>query len=237
MQQASLTLRVGITLALISWFGSGIAEAGGPIKVACVGDSITFGHPVPREKAYPGVLQTLLGPAYEVKNFGQNSATLSRAGNLPYWKFPVFEEATRYEPHIVIIALGANDSKVEAWMAKETFTKDLKEMVSHFRQLPSHPLVMLGIPIPVSPERTKGITAQKVRERVTPMIQQVAREMNAPTLDFYTPLAGKLELLPDTIHPNEQGYRIMAETAAAAIRQVCQPQVEVTPRRGRRWRR
>lgn len=208
-----------------------------PIKVACVGDSITFGHPGPRDKSYPAVLATLLGPAYEVRNFGQNAATLSRAGNLPYWKFKAFEDATAYQPDIVIIALGANDSKVEAWMAAEPFSKDIKDMVRHFRQLPSNPLVMLGIPIPVAPERTKGITAKKVRERITPMIQQVAREVHAPTIDFYTPLAGKFELLPDTIHPNEQGYRIMAETAAAAIKE-CEPAEEPAPRRRRgRWRR
>jgi lysophospholipase L1-like esterase len=122
-------------------------------------------------------------------------------------------------------------------MAAEAFSKDLTDMVAHFRQLPSKPLVLLGIPIPVSPERTKGITAKKVRERITPMIQQVAREIDAPTIDFYTPLAGKLELLPDTIHPNEQGYRIMAETAAAAIKS-CTPVEETVPRRRRgRWRR
>ncbi|MCE9553513.1 MAG: hypothetical protein K8T91_09085 [Planctomycetes bacterium] len=208
-----------------------------PIKVACVGDSITFGHPGPREKSYPAVLGTLLGQRYEVRNFGQNAATLSRAGNLPYWKFKAFEEATAYQPNIVIIALGANDSKVEAWMAAEPFSKDLKDMVTHFRQLPSKPLVLLGIPIPVAPERTKGITAKKVRERITPIIQQVAREIDAPTIDFYTPLAGKFELLPDTIHPNEQGYRIMAETAAAAIKR-CEPADDLVPRRRRvRWRR
>lgn len=122
-------------------------------------------------------------------------------------------------------------------MAAEPFAKDLKDMVTHFRQLPSQPLVLLGIPIPVAPERTKGITARKVRERITPMIEQVAREINAPTIDFYTPLAGKVELLSDTIHPNEQGCRIMAETAATAIKR-CEPVEELMPRRRRgRWRR
>ena len=228
---------IGFGLVLFSSVcASSVTFAAEPIKVACVGDSITFGHPGPRDKSYPAVLGTLLGPRYEVRNFGQNAATLSRAGNLPYWKFKAFEDASAYRPEIVIIALGANDSKVEAWMAAAPFAKDLKDMVAHFRQLPSKPLVLLGIPIPVAPERTKGITAKKVRERITPLILQVAREVDAPTIDFYTPLAGKFELLPDTIHPNEQGYRIMAETAAAAIKK-CEPAEEFVPRRRRgRWR-
>ncbi|NLX80482.1 MAG: sialate O-acetylesterase, partial [Proteiniphilum sp.] len=49
-----------------------------PIKVACVGNSITFGYLVEnREKnAYPYQLQTMLGSEYEVGNFGLSGATL-----------------------------------------------------------------------------------------------------------------------------------------------------------------
>ncbi|MCE9546427.1 MAG: hypothetical protein K8T25_13040 [Planctomycetia bacterium] len=185
--------------------------------MACVGDSITFGHPVPQDKAYPAILGTLLGDRYEVRNFGQNSATLSRIGNVPYWKTAPFTAATEYQPNIVIIALGANDSKVEAWMNPDQFQPDLKALIQHFRDLPSRPAVFVGIPIPVSPERTRGITAPKVRDQVTPMIVRVAGETHAPLVDFYTPLADHLDLLPDGIHPNAAGYRIMAEAARSAL--------------------
>lgn len=44
------------------------------IKVACVGESLTYGagH---TESAYPLVLQSLLGEEYEVKNFGAGGRT------------------------------------------------------------------------------------------------------------------------------------------------------------------
>ncbi len=201
------------------------ASAGAPpaspaaekIRVACVGDSITSGHPVARDKAYPAVLGELLGGGYEVRNFGHNSATLARTGNFPYWKMPGFQQATDFQPNIVIIALGTNDSKVEAWMDRKQFVPDLKDLVRHFRALPSRPKVHLAIPIPVNPERTRGITAEKVRDRVTPLIREVAAELETPLIDFYKPLADRLELLPDSIHPNEAGYRIMAQAAFEAI--------------------
>jgi len=97
------------------------------------------------------------------------------------------------------------------------FRETLRELVAHFRELDSRPTVCLGIPVPVALERTRGITAPKVRGVVTPAIAAVARKEGLATIDFYTPLADRMELLPDTFHPNAEGYRIMAETAKRAI--------------------
>lgn len=57
-----------------------------PVKVACVGNSITYGTGIAeREKyAYPVQLQQLLGDAYEVGNFGRPGATLLNKGHRPY---------------------------------------------------------------------------------------------------------------------------------------------------------
>ncbi|MBQ8450967.1 MAG: hypothetical protein IJY64_08680, partial [Bacteroidaceae bacterium] len=48
------------------------------IKVACVGNSVTFGygHKNPAETSYPTRLQQMLGEGYEVRNFGHSGATL-----------------------------------------------------------------------------------------------------------------------------------------------------------------
>jgi lysophospholipase L1-like esterase len=196
------------------------AHAAEKIRVACVGDSITYGHAVVYEKpeqTYPAVLGKLLGDDFEVRNFGCNSATLVKIGNVPYWKQPQFADATKFNANIVIIALGVNDTKVEDWLKPEQFTGDLAALVEHFRAQPARPKVYLGIPVPVSPERIHGITAKKARERATPMIEETAKKLDVPLIDFYTPLQDRLELIPDTIHPNAEGYRIMAQTARDAL--------------------
>ena len=56
------------------------------IKVACVGNSVTYGHGIEnREKnSYPAQLQRMLGNGYEVANFGKSGATLLRKGHRPY---------------------------------------------------------------------------------------------------------------------------------------------------------
>ena len=56
-----------------------------PIRVACVGDSITFGYGIKdRDKmSYPAQLGKRLGNKYEVRNFGVNGHTLLSKGNAP----------------------------------------------------------------------------------------------------------------------------------------------------------
>src|SRR5690554_6572342 len=55
------------------------------IKVACIGNSVTFGAGLEdKESAYPVQLEKLLGEVYEVSNFGQSGATLLEKGHRPY---------------------------------------------------------------------------------------------------------------------------------------------------------
>ena len=47
------------------------------IKVACIGNSITYGYTLPAREtqAYPAQLQQMLGSNYDVKNFGKSGST------------------------------------------------------------------------------------------------------------------------------------------------------------------
>jgi len=83
------------------------------VRVACVGDSITFGAGVEdRDKNhYPAVLGGLLGTSFDVRNFGRSGATLSSSGDLPYRDTDEFKAATAFAPDVVVIKLGTNDTK------------------------------------------------------------------------------------------------------------------------------
>jgi len=73
-----------ILLSLASLLSIGLTStshaqaAAAKIKVACVGDSITFGSGIAdRDNAsYPAQLQKLLGDGFEVKNFGVSGRTM-----------------------------------------------------------------------------------------------------------------------------------------------------------------
>ena len=68
------------------------------VKVACVGNSVTYGAGLAdrEHEAYPAQLQRLLGDEYEVRNFGHNGATLLSRGHRPYVRLPEFRQALDY---------------------------------------------------------------------------------------------------------------------------------------------
>ena len=189
-----------------------------PVRVACVGDSITFGAGVRNRAAncYPAVLGRLLGEGYEVRNFGVSGATLLKKGNKPYWKLKAFTQATDFAPNIVIIKLGTNDSKPPCWKHKAEFAADLRAMADHFTALPSKPKVWLCLPVPVYQTRW-GINEATVKGEIIPIIETVATEKKLSTIDLYTALSGKPALFPDKIHPNADGAALIAKAIAAAL--------------------
>ena len=87
------------------------------IKVACIGDSVTYGTGIEdRENySYPTQLQFLLGEDYLVGNFGKPGATLLRKGHRPYMDQVEFQEAMEFAGDIAIIHLGLNDTDPRNW--------------------------------------------------------------------------------------------------------------------------
>jgi lysophospholipase L1-like esterase len=194
------------------------AEYQGKIKVACVGDSITFGAGIKSRptNCYPAQLQALLGDNYYVGNFGVSGATLLKNGNKPYWNLGAYKHALALEPDIVIIKLGTNDTKPENWKHKDSYLPDYKELVQSFASLPSSPKIYLCTPAPVIQDRW-GINEKTVTEDVIPAVQQLASEMNLSVIDIYSALQGQKTLFPDGVHPNAEGAAIMAKTILKAI--------------------
>ena len=117
-------------------------------RVACIGNSITFGASLanPAKDSYPSVLGQMLGNEYTVRNFGVSGRTLLSLGDFPYMKESAFCRALEFEPDIVIIMLGTNDSKPQNWAHCEDFERDLQTMIDRFSDLESQPRIMLAYP-------------------------------------------------------------------------------------------
>lgn len=106
------------------------------IKVACVGNSVTYGYLLPeREKnAYPAQLQKLLGENYIVKNFGKSGATLLKMGHRPYTDQPEYQQALDFAADRVVIHLGLNDTDPRNWPHyRDNFIKDYTELIASFK--------------------------------------------------------------------------------------------------------
>ena len=189
------------------------------IKVACIGDSITFGSGVKDRKnnCYPVQLQKILGEKYEVKNFGVSGRTLLKKGDHPIWKEKAYKNALAMNPNIVVIKLGTNDTKPQNWKHKADFKSDLEAMVKELQSLPSKPAVFLCKPVPVYKTRW-GINSKDLTEGVIPIVESVAKEMRLTVIDLHAALSNKAEMFPDKIHPNAAGAKVMAETVAKVIK-------------------
>jgi len=190
-----------------------------PIKVACVGDSITYGSGIKNREslAYPQQLQKMLGNKYDVKNFGVSGATMLKKGNKPYWNQPEYQLSLNFEPKIVVILLGTNDSKPVNWNTfKDEYEKDYIEMITNFQKLESKPKIYLGLPPPVIKNRW-GIQKDIVEGELMDILKKIAQENKLETIDFYGILNGKDEMIPDNIHPNTDGAKRMAIAAVSKI--------------------
>ena len=189
-----------------------------PVRVACVRASTTYGGNIPNFplNAFPPQLQRILGDNWEVRNFGVNSTGILKRGDSPYWNTSAFKTAKDFQPDVVIFNLGVNDVKPQNWKYKKDFFADYKEMISIFKNLPSHPKIYLCREIPVFQDHW-GITAKAVNDELYPMKKKLAKEMHLPMIDLYTPLINDAALFGDGIHPNAAGAAIIAQTIAKAL--------------------
>jgi lysophospholipase L1-like esterase len=191
------------------------------IRVACIGDSITYGFGIKdRERdSYPAQLGALLGPKWEVRNYGVNGATALNKGTRPYVDQPAYREALAFEPDVVVIKLGTNDTNAKSWPShKRDFYHDYMEIVRSFSGLKSKPRIYLCRPVPLFRDRGKEYDTDKIlTEEVIPQINKTASENHMQVIDLYAPFEGKHELFPDGVHPDSKGARIMAEQVYAKI--------------------
>jgi acyl-CoA thioesterase-1 len=207
--------------AWIAWALGVLLTAAAPqekkIRVACVGDSITYGAAVDKreENCYPAVLGRLLGESHQVRNFGVSGATLLKKGDKPYWKEKAFQAATDWAPQVVVLKLGTNDTKPQNWKFKEEFEADARALVQHFKALHSKPKVFVALPVAVV-KSSFGIVEEGVLEEI-PLLKKVAAEEAVAVIDLHASVAAKDLFVGDGVHPNVAGARKIAETVHAAL--------------------
>ncbi|MBF4509918.1 MAG: hypothetical protein ISP10_05560 [Aeromicrobium sp.] len=194
------------------------------VKVACVGDSITRGTFVlhRRRNAYPAQLQAMLGDGFSVGDFGVNGHAAQRTADRPYWTSEAFAESTAFEPDIVLIMLGTNDSRGDNWKGLSAFADDYRDLALHYRSLASRPAVWLLTPpalfrLGQSAKVRYGMDEQALAE-MCGAIADIARDLGCGLIDINTVTAQHPEAFRfDGVHPGASGALLIARTVYHAL--------------------
>lgn len=187
---------------------------GTPIKVACVGNSITYGAGiVNRDKnSYPAQLQAYLGEKYEVRNFGRNGATALLKGDYPYMETEEYKQSLAFLPDIVFIKLGTNDSKPQNIKYKRKFKSDYLKLIRSYQELSSHPRIILLGPVRCFLSLDDNIKESVIQGMLAPVIKEITKEEKLEYVEMHDLMGETYDasLMPDRLHPSSIGAGRMA---------------------------
>ncbi len=204
-------------------------------KIACLGDSITAAANLEKEEdylkmSYPYQLGKILN-AKEVVNLGIGGSSIGR-----YWENAFVDRYQEIpeDTDIIIVMGGTNDgfcaSEKELGTLEKreerTFAGDLDELLKALKE--DYPDARIVLVTPLS--NVVHDMLRRNRSYLCPqsafaaMMKQLAAEYGISVIDLYN--SGILDshdaavihnFIPDGVHGNEMGYRILAEHIAAEL--------------------
>ncbi|MCF6313149.1 MAG: arylesterase [Verrucomicrobiales bacterium] len=191
---------IGLIFAALLFSGCGkratIEALNDSSVVLAFGDSLTFGYGASEDSSYPVVLAKLIG--VQVVNAGvpgeDSSAALRR--------LPASLEA--HQADLVILCTGGNDMLQKQSQAK--LKSNLTAMVDLIQQAGAD-VMIVAVPAPGIMLKVPNLYAEVAQEQHLPYEGDVIKEVLSDA-----------SLKSDLVHPNEEGYRRMAEAFAALIK-------------------
>jgi len=243
----------GVSVCLVSYLVAGMAAPIVSVSedipttvISCLGDSITNGYPYAgTENTYPARLQAMLEAAYspgsfEVVNHGVNGyradQVLAALQNLNWM--------AQDNPDFVLLLIGGNDLAQEAtpsnlFQVIDQTVAEVQSIVdvvtSHTNPDGSHPRIIVSALIPVLDywdTWAVWLYNNSLESNLTGMDLWITDNWD----DFYDPDTGqaRASLMYDTVHPNAEGYIVMAENWFEALNlllptPVSSPTPTVTP--------
>jgi lysophospholipase L1-like esterase len=189
-----------------------------PLRIACVGDSITEGYNLldAGTESYPAQLARLVAGDIEVQNFGIRGTTALKRSNAPYWNTSHYQNSLAFHPEVVVIMFGTNDIKDINWKNKADFVGDYTALIQSYQNLESKPTVYICLTPPVY-ANIQGITNRRIVDELQPRLREVASNTGIEIIDMFTLLNEKESLFPDKIHPNVEGASQMAHLVYQTI--------------------
>jgi acyl-CoA thioesterase I len=167
--------------------------------IVILGDSITEGYGVQKEKAFPALVEKKLQAAkldWKVNNAGVSGSTSASAPSRTDW-------ILKSKPDAILLALGANDGL--RGLSTESMEKNLREAITKMKAAKVK-VFLAGMQMP--PNFGADYT-KKYRE----VFPRIAKEEKIELLPFLLEDVGGVDKLnlADRIHPNEEGHKVIAD--------------------------
>lgn len=192
------------------------------IRVACVGDSTTYGHGItgwPKNN-YPTILQNLLGEIYHVNNYGVRSFAVQIGADRSYRSLPHYQESLSYDADYVVFMMGSNDSKPENWKSADAFRKDLLSLLDTYGDAE---IILCTLPAAFFLKgQTEGVTNHDIQplivNEIAEITRKIAAERNYTLIDIHAFTAKHPEWFEkDGVHPSNEGAAAIAQEVYAVI--------------------
>jgi acyl-CoA thioesterase-1 len=187
-------------LIFLSFSLTCFARAKDETRVLIVGDSLTEGYGVPKTSAYPYQLELLLKkkhPGVRVINAGSSGSTTASAYTRLKWHL-------RSKPGVLVLALGGNDGLrgFKTAISKANLSKTIQLAKDNGIKV-----LLAGMKLPTN----YGKAYRKSFEKI---FDELAKEHKVKSIPFLLVGVGGVKKLnlPDGIHPNEEGHKIIANT-------------------------
>ncbi|MDC0506286.1 arylesterase [Candidatus Gracilibacteria bacterium] len=177
-----------------------VVEEGEKIQILALGDSITAGYNLPIDDAYPSQLEGLLGDdKYEIINGGVSGDTSIQLLN----RLDLYIEDDENLPALAIVTIGGNDGL--RGQSLEDLENNIESIISKLKEK-NIPIVISGMRIPIN------LGFQYSRDFKS-LYKNIAKNSDVYFFEhFLEDVQGVASLnLNDRIHPNKQGYSIIAE--------------------------
>ena len=216
---------------LFSFILSAVAFAA-PIKIMPIGDSITYGQGWDPHGGYRAVLrEKLVTAGYDVDYVGTqsgNSGTLAQSGDVQHEGHPgwTVERVTSAlpewfakvdAPHVILLKIGTNNCNNN----HDTLMTQLRALLDEIKRLQPSAHVICATIIPFLNGTEVGSNDVWVQDHNALVRAEVASRVAAgdriSLADIY-PVVSPTEGMNDDRHPNETGYRAMADVWFDAIR-------------------
>lgn len=172
--------------------------------VLILGDSLSYGTGAKPEEAYPVLLEKATG--WRIINAGIPGDTTS--GGLQ--RLPSLLQM--HQPKLLLVELGGNDLLRQ--VSPKLVEDNLKSIIAQAKGL-GVPVALVAIP-EISP-----LMAAVGNLSDHPLYAHVAEEMQVPLVsDVFSDVLSKRNLKADQIHPNAQGYAVVANGMQSTLKAI-----------------